>query len=378
MRLLKHPLMVFLTALVILAVTTQCGPTPTPQVIKETVVVTKEVEKAVEVVVIATPEPEKAVALPQAPDKKVALIIAQGGLGDRSYNDSGLAGLTKAAQDFGVQVKTLESPDPVGEGEKLLRTAAESGFDLVITLEYSHFEPLDRVAPDYPDTMFSILNIAVDQPNIVSVIFQEHEGSFLAGALAAMVTSNSDIPGTNPEKVIGVIGGTKSLGIDKFLVGYEEGAHYIDPDVEVLTAYSEAFGDPAKGKELTLAMFEQDADIVYQVAGGTGEGVIAAAKEEGHFAIGVDSDQDYIAPGNVLTSMLKRVDIAVYDLIKRLAEGTLQGGTVVTYGLKEDGVGISEMKYTRHLIPPENLAKIEELKQMIISGDLKVTDVTQK
>jgi basic membrane protein A len=145
--------------------------------------------------------------------------------------------------------------------------------------------------------MFSILNIAVNQPNVVSVIFKEHEGSFLAGALAAMVTSNPDIPGTNSEKVIGVIGGTKSLGIDEFLVGYEEGAHCIDPEVEVLTAYSEAFGDPAKGKELTLAMFEHGADIVYQVAGGTGEGVIAAARlEAGGVAININDVTDIRGP----------------------------------------------------------------------------------
>lgn len=309
-------------------------------------------------------------------DKRVALIIAQGGLGDRSYNDSGFAGLTKAAQEFGVEVKPIESPDPVGMGEKLLRDAARAGFDLVITLEYTHFDPLARVAPDFPDTMFSIVNIEVEGPNVVSVIFKEHEGSFLAGALAALVAKDTSIPGIRGTKTIGVIGGTKSLGIDKFLVGYEEGAHYINEDIEVLQAYSETFGDPAKGKELALSMFEQGADLVYQVAGGTGEGIIAAAKETDHYAIGVDSDQDYIAPGNVLTSMLKRVDIAVYDLIKRLCDGTLEGGTVVTYGLKEGGVGLSEMKFTRHMIPKAYIDRVNDLRDKIIEGEIKVTDVT--
>lgn len=308
--------------------------------------------------------------------KRVALIIAQGGLGDRSYNDSGFAGLTRAAQEFGVEVKPIESPDPVGQGEKLLRDAAKAGFDLVITLEYTHFDPLARVAPDFPNTTFAIVNIEVKGPNVVSVIFKEHEGSFLAGALAALVAKDTTIPGIRGTKVIGVIGGTKSLGIDKFLVGYEEGAHYIDKDIKVLRAYSETFGDPAKGKELALSMFEQGADVVYQVAGGTGEGIIAAAKETGHYAIGVDSDQDYIAPGNVLTSMLKRVDIAVYDLIKRLCEGTLKGGTVVTYGLKEGGVGLSEMKFTRHIVPKAYVDQVNELREKIIRGEIKVTDVT--
>lgn len=310
--------------------------------------------------------------------KKVALVIAQGGLGDRSYNDSGFAGLTKAAQDFGVQVKAIESRDPVGQGEQLLRQAAKAGFDLVITLEFTHFEPLARVAPDFPTTTFSILNIAVDKPNVVSVIFKEHEGSFLAGALAAMVTKDPNIPGTNPQKIIGVIGGTKSVGIDKFLVGYEEGAKFIDKDTKVLVSYSNTFGDPAKGKELALAQFNQGADIVYQVAGGTGEGVIAAAKETGHYAIGVDSDQDYLAPGHVLTSMLKRVDLAVYDLIQKLVKGQLKGGTIVTLGLKEGGVGLSEMKFTRHLIPKSYVGRVEQLRKDIIAGKLKVTDITQK
>lgn len=289
---------------------------------------------------VAQPTPTAmAPAQPAKCAKRVALIIAQGGLGDLSYNDIGFAGATKAVQDFGIELKPIESPDPVGQGEKLLRDAAKAGFDLVITLEHTHFDPLGRVAPDFPNVLFSILNIEVKQPNVVSVIFKEHEGSFLAGALAAMVTRDTNIPGVNPQKIIGVIGGTKSKGIDKFLVGYEEGAQYIDKDVQVLRAYSETFGDPAKGKELALAMFEQGADIVYQVAGGTGQGIIAAAKKTGHYAIGVDADRDYLAPGHVLTSMLKRVDIAVYDLIDRLCQSTLKGGTTVFYGLKEGGVG---------------------------------------
>jgi basic membrane protein A len=310
----------------------------------------------------------------QDSDLRVALIIAQGGLGDRSYNDSAFAGLTLAAQDFGVEVVPIESSDPVGEGEQLLRTAAEAGFDLVITLEFSHFDPLARVAPDYPDTLFSIVNIVVDQPNIVSVMFDEHTGSYLAGALAALVTTDADIPNTNPEAVIGVIGGVQSSGIDVFLDGYLQGACAINPDINVLFAYSNGFGDPATGRELALAMNEQGADVVFQVAGGTGQGVIQAAKDNGFWAVGVDSDQDYLAPGFVLTSMLKRVDIAVYDLISRLVSGELQGGTVAQYGLDKNGVGLSDMVYSRHLIPRAYMTQIDALRTGIIDGDVKVVD----
>lgn len=320
----------------------------------------------------ATPTPTA------APKKKVALIIAQGGLGDKSYNDLADSGFQRAIADFGIEGKAIESADPVGEGEQLLRTAAEKGYDLVITLEYSHFDPLARVAPDYPNTQFSIVNIVVDKPNIVSILFKEQEGSFLAGALAAMVTSMPNNPKVNPEKVIGAIGGTQSDGIDKFLVGYEEGAHFIDPDVKVLKAYSESFGDPTKGKELTLSMYEQGADIVYQVAGGTGIGVFSAAEEANHYAIGVDSDQDGLKPGFILTSMIKRTDNAVYDAISKLVKGELKGGTILEYGLKEDGVGISPMQYTKSEIPADFLDKIKDIQAKIISGEIKVTDITKK
>ena len=308
---------------------------------------------------------------------KVAMIIAQGGLGDRSYNDLANSGLERAAAEMGVEVQVIESADPVGEAEQLLRTAAESGFDLVITLEYSHFDALARVAPDYPDTTFGIVNIEVDQPNVVSILFKEHEGSFLAGALAAMVTSMEGNDKVNEDAVIGVIGGVQSAGIDKFLVGYEEGAQYINPDIEVITAYSESFGDPAKGQELTLAMYEQGADIVYQVAGGTGEGVFTAAEEMNHYAIGVDADQDYIKPGFILTSMLKRVDNAVYDVITRAAAGEDLGGGTIEYGLVEDGVGLSPMEFTKDDIPQEFLDQIADLQAMIESGEIVVTDVTK-
>ncbi len=306
--------------------------------------------------------------------KRVALIIAQGGLGDRSYNDAAFAGLTLAAQDYGVEVVPIESADPVGEGEQILRNAAEAGFDLVITLEFSHFDPLARVAPDYPDTLFSIVNIVVDQPNIVSIMFDEHTGSYLAGALAAMVTSDAAVPHTNQAAVIGAIGGVQSTGIDVFLDGYLQGACAVNPDIQVLFAYSNGFGDPAKGREIALAMHEQGADVVFQVAGGTGAGVIVAAKDEDFYAIGVDSDQDYLAPGFVLTSMLKRVDVAVYDVIGKLVAGELAGGTVEQYGLDKDGVGLSEMTYTRHVIPREYMDRVKEMREQIIAGDLSVID----
>lgn len=309
---------------------------------------------------------------------KVALIIAQGGLGDLSYNDLAYQGLQKAAKDFAgkVQVRAVQSSDIVSQGESVLRSAAKAGFDLVIDLEFSTADALKRVAPDFPDTQFAILNTVVDQPNVTSVMFGEQQGSYLAGALAAMVTEDTAIQGVNSQKIIGVIGGTKSLGIDKFIVGYIEGAHYVDPSVNVLTAYSNSFGDPAKGKQMAQAMFEQGADIVYQVAGGTGQGVIDAAKASGHFAIGVDTDQDYLAPGHVLTSMVKHSDVAVYNLIQEDLNGNLQGGSTMTLDLAVGGVGLSPMRYTKDLIPADQLAKLEQIRSGILDGSIQPTDIT--
>lgn len=321
------------------------------------------------------------VALPVLPraegqaDLTVAMIVAQGGLGDRSYNDSAFAGLTLAASELGVEVFPIESQDPVGEAEQLLRTAAEAGFDLVITLEFSHYEPLARIAPDYPDTTFAIVNVEVDQPNVVSVMFDEHTGSFLAGALAGQVTTDPDLDQVNDDAMLGTIGGVKSSGIDVFLYGYLQGACAVNPDVDVLIAYANDFGDPATGREMALAMNEQGADIVFQVAGGTGSGVIEAAKDENFFAVGVDSDQDYLAPGNVLTSMLKRVDIVIFDIIEQALNGELEGGTTLQYGLAEEGVALSEMTYTRHLLATEYMETVNEMRAQIIDGELDVIDV---
>jgi basic membrane protein A len=309
---------------------------------------------------------------------QVALVIAQGGLGDESYNDLAHEGFVAATEEAGLDGRVLESRDVVAQGEQILRRAAESGFGLVVDLEYAHGEVMQAVAPDYPDTEFVILNQVREGDNITSVLFSEHEGSYLAGALAAMVTTDTDIPGINPEPIIGVIGGTRSVGIDKFLVGFVQGARDINPDIEVQVAYANTFGDPATGQQMAEAMFENGADIVYQVAGGTGLGVIQAAEAAGHYAIGVDTDQDGLAPGHVLTSMVKRVDVAVADVVGAQADGTLEGGQVRNYSLADGGVGLSEMIYTSDLIPADYLERIAELRDGIIAGDIVVVNVIEE
>ena len=308
----------------------------------------------------------------------VALIIAQGGLGDGSWNDTAFAGFQAGIESSGVEGRTIESKDVAAQGEEIMRRAAEGGFGLVISLEWIHGEPMQKIAQDYTGTNWVIMNQTRDGDNLASVVFAEHEGSYLAGALAAQVTTDTSIAGINADPIIGVIGGRKSPGIDKFIAGYIQGATAINPDIEVKVAYAESFGDPAKGQQMAQAMFDEGADIVYQVAGGTGIGIIEAARAAGRYAIGVDTDQDGMAPGSVLTSMIKRVDVAVESIIDAYAADAFPGGEIMHFGLAQGGVGLSEMKHTKDVIPASYIARVEALKADVAAGKIDVWDVSEQ
>jgi basic membrane protein A and related proteins len=315
---------------------------------------------------------------PVSAAKKAALVIAQGGLGDESYNDLAMAGFTAATKENGIEGQPIESNDVVAQGEQVLRRAATSGYGLVIDLEFSHGEVLPAIASSYPEVDWVFLNNRIDGPNIASFLFAEHDSSYLAGALAAMMTTQTGNPKINPDRKIGVIGGTKSVGIDKFLSGYIQGAKDIDESVEVLTAYSNSFGDPTRGAQLADDMFAQGADIVYQVAGGTGAGVIESAKRNNHYAIGVDDDQDELAPGFVLTSVLKRSDLAVRRAVELHADGRFPGGQTINLGLAEGGVGLTDFQYTKQEIPQRVRDEVAELENRIEKGELKVWNVIEQ
>ncbi|GLY68030.1 BMP family ABC transporter substrate-binding protein [Amycolatopsis taiwanensis] len=310
--------------------------------------------------------------------KKAALVVAQGGLGDEAYNDLAYQGFKDSAAENGVAGRPIESRDIVAEGEQLVRTAAGADYGLIADLEFSHAEMLGKVAKDFPEVQFAIVNVAVEGPNVTSIVFKEHEGSYLAGVLAALETKDTSNSKINDANRIGFIGGTKSTGIDKFLVGYMEGARSVNPQVEFDIKYADSFGDAAKGQQIAKQMYADGTDIIYTVAGGTGAGVIQAAKDTNHYAIGVDTDQDDIAQGFVLTSVIKRSDLAMSNLVRDFGKGELRGGSTVSYGLKEDGVGLSEMKHTKQDVPADVLAKVEAAKADIISGKVKVWDVTEQ
>jgi len=319
-----------------------------------------------------------AIASAGAAEKPVALIIAQGGLGDKSYNDLAYSGFKKALSEYKLEGKPVESKDIVAQAPDILRRASDAGFGLIVDLEFSSGDALKAVAKEYPGVDYAILNEVQPGANVASILFQEQEGSYLAGALATMVAMDPKIKGMSGKPVIGVIGGTKSVGIDKFIVGYIQGAHAVDPSAEVKVAYSNNFGDPAIGLQMAKAMFDAGANVVYQVAGGTGLGVIKAAKEAGKFAIGVDTDQDGLAPGSVLTSMVKRSDVAVETVMKDYADGKFPGGKMVILGLANDGVGLSPMKYTKDMIPASMLDEVEGMKKKILSGEIKVWNVVDQ
>jgi basic membrane protein A and related proteins len=312
---------------------------------------------------------------PAAQSRKAALVIAQGGLGDDSYNDLAMAGFTAVTKEKDIEGQAIESNDVVAQGEQILRRAATSGYGLVIDLEFSHGEVLPAIAAAYPRVNWVFLNNRIEGANIASILFAEHDSSYLAGALAAMMTTQTGNPKINPDKKIGVIGGTKSVGIDKFLSGYIQGAKDVDQSVEVLTAYSNSFGDPTRGAQLADAMFAQGVDIVYQVAGGTGAGVIESAKRNNRYAIGVDDDQDELAPGFVLTSVLKRTDLAVREAVELHADGRFPGGRTINLGLAEGGVGLTEFTYTKQDIPQPVQDAVAGLRDRIEKGELKVWNV---
>ena len=297
---------------------------------------------------------------------RIGLIFAEGGLGDQSFNDAAYRGLMQAKDELGVEVIYVEPAD-IAEMEEHQRAYADLDLDLVIVIGFIHQSALVEVSADYPHINFAIVDDVVDNPNVTSLVFEEHEGSFLVGVLAGLMSETNKV---------GFVGGMEVPLIRKFESGFAQGAKYANPDVEVLVSYAGSFGDPGRGRELAVSQNERGADIVYHAAGGTGSGVIDAAVANGFYAIGVDSDQDYMAPGTVLTSMVKRVDKAVFEVIKSVVDGTLEGG-VRSFGIQDGGVGTSEFTYTKDLIPQSVLDAIEDARAKIISGEIVVTNPLQ-
>lgn len=312
---------------------------------------------------------------PEIKKIKVGLVFDVGGRGDLSFNDSAYAGLEKAQKEFGdkIEVKYLE-PSAGGENrEQLMRLLAEDGYNLIFGVGFMFTDHIAKVSQEFPDVKFGLIDGFIDglkdDSNVSCLLFKEQEGSFLVGAAAALKSKTGKV---------GFVGGMKSPLIERFEVGYLAGAKYINPKIGTMVDYigttGDAFKDPVKGKELALKQFKAGADVVYHASGASGIGVIEAATGEKKLAIGVDSDQSLSAKEDqrkyILTSMLKRVDISVYDTIKAYIDGNFKGGYQI-FGLAEDGVGYAVNDYNKSMISDIE-PKLEELKQKVIKGEIKV------
>ena len=295
---------------------------------------------------------------------KIGMVFDSGGRGDKSFNDSAYAGLERAKNELGVEVQTVDSKSEK-DYETNIGTLAEQGFDVVIAVGITQANALTTIAPKHPNTKFAIVDAPVELANVRSLLFSEEQGSYLAGYLAGLVTKTGKI---------GFVGGKKIPLIEKFEAGYKAGALAANPKVIVLPSkYTESWDDTQLGKESAKVLFNDGADIVYHASGRCGVGVIAAAKEAGKYAIGVDSDQDDVAPGSVLTSMIKRVDEAVFQTVKDAKEGKFAAGAKV-YDIKSNGVGLSEMKNTKDKIGADILKKVDAVKQDLIDGKVTAPD----
>ncbi len=301
----------------------------------------------------------------RAADFEPAVIFDMGGKFDKSFNESAYNGAERFKKETGIAYKEFEVTNE-SQREQALRNMARRGATVIVGIGFAQATPMKTVAPEFPNIKFVIIDGVVEAPNARSILFKEHEGSFLVGMIGAMKSQTGKI---------GFVGGMDIPLIRNFAAGYVEGAKYSNAAVEVFQNMTgttpAAWNDPGKGAELAKSQMDRGADVVYAAAGATGLGVLQAAKDGGKYSIGVDSNQNYLHPGSVLTSMIKRVDNAVYDSFKSAKDGTWKAG-MVSLGLKEDGVGYALDDYNRKLITPEMEAKVNQAKADIIAGKIVV------
>jgi len=312
-----------------------------------------------------------AIAAPAAADDfKPAVVFDTGGKFDKSFNEAAYNGAEKFKKETGISYAEFEITNDT-QREQALRKLAQRGATIIVGTGFAQAPAMKTVAAEFPKVKFVIIDDVIDLPNVQSVVFKEHEGSFLVGVLAAMASKTGKV---------GFVGGMDIPLIRKFECGYVQGVKYVNAKDEVFQNMTgttdDAWNDPTKGGELARSQFDRGADVVYAAAGGTGLGVYQAAKDAGKLAIGVDSNQNYIHPGTMLTSMMKRVDLATYNAFKTAQDGTWKPGLQVL-GLKEEGVGWALDDNNKPLITPDMQAKVEEAKKDIVAGTIKVHDYTE-
>lgn len=309
---------------------------------------------------------------------QVALFV-NGTLGDRSFFDSAALGLHRAQAELGMETKAVEAgPDPTGWEEALTDLVDGGDYDVIVVGTFTLTPLVEKLAAAYPETKFIFFDGTVDYArcacgNVYSVLFRQNEGGYLAGVLAARLTLD------RPAAKLGIIGGMDIPVVNDYAVGFQAGARSITADVPILKQYANSFTDPATGKEIAKAEYGQGAEIIFQVAGASGQGVIEAAAETGHYVIGVDSDQAAIyqaaAPdraARIVTSVLKRVDNAVFRALSRMQQGTLAFGTAESLGLKQGAIALADNRVTRALVPAATMDRVRQVQTAIEDGSLRV------
>jgi basic membrane protein A len=303
---------------------------------------------------------------------KVGLVTDVGGLNDRGFNHLSYVGVLRAQRDLGIQQRVYLAKS-TQEYIPNLSTFARQGYDLTIGVGFTEADAIDTVATNFPNSKFAIVDVDQTQEkhkpaNLLGLLFTEQETGYLVGYLAGL--EEKRLPGKD---VIASVGGQKQPPVDRFIAGYQAGARAADPGVTTLNAYSDDFNDQAKCKQIALNQIDQGASVVFQVAGGCGLGALDAAKEKGVWGIGVDADQSFLGP-HILTSAVKRVDTAVFDAIKLVADGKFKGGNIV-FGLKDNGVGIGKISPK---VPKSEVAKVMQIRAKIIAGKIKNIPTTLK
>lgn len=302
---------------------------------------------------------------------KVGLVLDKGGKDDRSFNSAAFEGATKAKKELGIELKYVEAMDQ-NAFENLHRSFATKGYDLIIGVGFAQTDAIKKIAKQFPDKKFAIVDGEINQPNVRSLLFQEHEGSYLVGAIAALKSTSHKV---------GFIGGMDIPLIRRFELGYKTGAEKTVPQTKVVSHFigvtGDAWNNPAKAKELALSQYNSGVDIIFVAAGASGAGVFDAAEEKKKLAIGVDSNQNWLKPGFILTSMMKRVDLAVYDTIK-LTQNNQFKGEVTRFGLKDAGVDFAIDEHNKNVLPADIISKAQKIKADIISGKIVVPDYYQK
>lgn len=304
-------------------------------------------------------------------DMTLGFLVGISGLGDQSFNDAAYAGLFRVKQEHNLKLIIEDSEKSDMAFEDSMQRLIDKGSNIIVANGFYLKDLVEKYAKQYPGRFFILQDAPLGNlPNVVSILYSVHEGSFLAGALAGMMTTTGKV---------GFIGGVDIPIMHVFRLGFREGVLYTNPSADIWEEFvSEApdysgFKQPAKGYEMAMSAFEADVDIVFAAAGLTGNGIIQAARKAGRFAIGVDSDQDYLAKGSVLTSMLKRLDIATYSEVNKIVTNQFVPG-IIHYGLRQNGVGLSQMKFTRHLVSKEKFDRLADIEAQIIDGSINVSN----